>query len=82
MPVPRSSSTDISLSPQEDLAARLERIVTTRTGGRIRDLRIELGDHQVVVTGVVPTYYTKQLVTHAVLDEVKDRELSNAVYVE
>lgn len=80
--MPASRTTDSRLTPHEDLAARLERIVNTRTGGRVRDLRIELGDHQVVVTGTVPTYYTKQLVTHAVLDEVKDRELSNAVDVE
>ncbi len=78
MPASRASSHS-GLTPQEDLAARLERIVTTRTGGRIRDLRIELADHQIVVTGSVPTYYTKQLVTHAVLEEVKDRELSMAL---
>jgi len=81
MPVPYSSS-DSGLTPHEELAARLERIVHTRTGGRVRDLRIELEEHLIVVTGVVPTYYTKQLVTHAVLEEVKDRELSNAVDVE
>ena len=80
--MPASRSSGSGLTPQEELTARLERIVNTRTGGRVRDLRIELEDGQVVVTGVVPTYYTKQLVTHAVLEEVKDRELSNAVNVE
>lgn len=80
MPVPFSS--DSGLSPHEELAARLERIVHTRTGGRVRDLRIELEEHLVIVTGVVPTYYTKQLVTHAVLEEIQDRELSNAVDVQ
>jgi hypothetical protein len=75
-------STFAALTADEELTARLERIVQTRTGGRVRDLRIDLLQDQVIVTGVVPTYYTKQLVTHAVLEEVKDRSLSNAVDVE
>lgn len=81
MPFSTPDSVATFLNP-DDLTARLERVVHARTGGRIRDLRIDLFDDQVVVAGVVPTYYTKQLVTHAVLEEIKDRELSNVVHVE
>lgn len=80
--MPFSTADTVLLSAHEDLTARLERIVQARTGGRIRDLRIDLFDGQIVVAGIVPTYYTKQLVTHAVLEEIKDRELSNVVDVE
>jgi hypothetical protein len=67
--------------PIEELVARVERIVRCRTGGRIRDLRVELQGTDVVISGVAPTYYAKQLATHAALDEIAGHTLTNAIEV-
>jgi hypothetical protein len=65
----------------EDLAHRVERLVHGRTGSRIRDLRVEILDNEVVLTGRSTTYYAKQLATHAVLGEVAPRFLTNSIEV-
>ncbi len=67
--------------PVNELVARIERIVRCRTGGRIRDLRVELQGTDVVISGVAPTYYAKQLATHAALDEIAGHTLTNAIDV-
>jgi hypothetical protein len=67
--------------PVNELVARVERIVRCRTGGRIRDLRVELQGTDVVISGVAPTYYAKQLATHAALDEIAGHTLTNAIDV-
>ncbi len=66
----------------ENLVARIERIVRCRTGGRIRDLHVDVTDESVVISGVASTYYAKQLVTHAALDEIPGRVLTNAIEVQ
>jgi hypothetical protein len=66
----------------ETLLSRIERIVRCRTGGRIRDLRIDVTDDQVVISGVASTYYAKQLATHAALDEIRGRSLTNSIDVQ
>jgi len=66
----------------DTLVTRIERIVRCRTGGRIRDLRVDVSADSVVISGVASTYYAKQLVTHAALDEITDRVLTNAVEVQ
>lgn len=65
----------------DDLAARVERIVRCRTGGRIRDLRVEVQGADVIISGVACTYYAKQLATHAALGELDQRKLSNEIEV-
>jgi hypothetical protein len=64
------------------LLARIERIVRCRTGGRIRDLRVELQDGDVVLSGSASTYYAKQLATHAALDELLHGRLMNSIEVQ
>jgi hypothetical protein len=64
-----------------ELIERLERLVHSRTGSRIRDLRVEVRGEEVVLTGHAPTYYAKQLATHATLPEVTPRLLTNAIDV-
>jgi hypothetical protein len=64
------------------LVSRIERIVRCRTGGRIRDLRVDVSEDNVVISGVATTYYAKQLVTHAALDEIPGRMLTNAIEVQ
>jgi len=66
----------------ETLVSRIERIVRCRTGGRIRDLRVDVSEKQVVISGLASTYYAKQLVTHAALDEIPGRVLTNAIDVQ
>jgi hypothetical protein len=68
-------------SPIDDLVTRVERIVRCRTGGRIRDLRVEVNGGDVVISGVSCTYYAKQRATHAALSALDDRTLSNEIEV-
>ncbi|HVJ69522.1 MAG TPA: hypothetical protein VM510_16210 [Caulifigura sp.] len=78
-----SVATDQALAAiDETLVARIERIVRCRTGGRIRDLRVDVTDESVVISGIATTYYAKQLVTHAALDEIPGRMLTNAIEVQ
>ncbi|MBX3442434.1 MAG: BON domain-containing protein [Planctomyces sp.] len=73
---------DSSLSVVDtSVVARIERIVRCRTGGRIRDLRVDVQGDDVILTGSASTYYAKQLATHAVLDEVPGGQLTNSIEV-
>lgn len=57
-------------SPIEDphtLAERIAQLVTADTCGRIHKLRVEVQAGCVVISGYTPTYYNKQLATHAAL---------------
>ncbi|MEZ6056785.1 MAG: hypothetical protein R3C01_08770 [Planctomycetaceae bacterium] len=65
----------------DDLVARLQRVVHCRTGNRIRDLQIQVYGDDVVISGVTTTYYAKQLATHAALNEVANRRLTNSIEV-
>ena len=42
--------------------------IMRRTGGRIRTLEVESIDDSVVIRGIVPCYYLKQLVLDAALE--------------
>lgn len=81
--MPSNSALDALLSPHaaEDLIARVERTVRCRTGGRIRDLRVEVQGGEVILSGFASTYYVKQLATHAALDELAEQRLTNAIEV-
>lgn len=68
-------------SPVDDLVARVERIVRCRTGGRIRDLRVEVQGDDVIISGIACTYYAKQLATHAALGELDAGTLCNDIEV-
>jgi len=50
------------------LEERVEQVVTSRTSGRIRGLRVQVQDGRVVISGRTSTYYNKQLATHAALE--------------
>lgn len=64
------------------LAARLERMILCRTGGRISNLRVECTLAGVLISGRASTYYAKQLASHAVLCEVPAASLENCIEVE
>jgi hypothetical protein len=44
-------------------------------------LRVDVDSGAVVITGRAPTYYTKQLATHAVFETVDDVCLTNDIEV-
>lgn len=77
-----ANDTALPVAIDETLVARIERIVRCRTGGRIRDLHVDVSDDYVVISGIATTYYAKQLVTHAALDEIPGRALTNAIKVQ
>ena len=70
--------TPVEVNP---IVLRLERLVHSRTGSRIRDLHVEVRDDEVVLTGRANSYYAKQLATHATLGEIAPRALTNAIDV-
>ena len=67
-------------SPRE-IALNVERYVRLRTGGTIRNLKVEVVDGEVLLTGRTSTYYNKQLATHAALDAVEELSLTNDIEV-
>jgi hypothetical protein len=65
----------------QTLAQRIEEIVRSRTGGTIRQLQVDVTDGQVTLTGRTSSYYQKQLATHAVLEAIEARTLTNEIEV-
>jgi hypothetical protein len=63
------------------ISVSIERSVRMRTGGTIKDLRVDVDSGAVIITGRAPTYYTKQLATHAVFETVDDVCLTNDIEV-
>ena len=59
----------------------IERVVRSRTSGTIRGLRVELVNGEIVLSGRVNTYYTKQLASNAALEAVKNVTLTNDIEV-
>jgi len=62
----------------------IERVVELRTGCSVRELRVDVHEHSIVLLGRTSTYYAKQLASHAALDAVDDRDeitLSNQIEV-
>ena len=52
-----------------------------QTAGRIRDLRVEMTDDSVLISGRTSTYYVKQLATQIALEEVAGCDLQNVIEV-
>jgi len=63
------------------VAESVERLVRSRTGGGIRNLRVEVAEGEVVLSGRTTTYYNKQLATHAALAAADDVSLTNDIEV-
>ena len=66
---------------RQALAARVERTIREKTSGLIRDLRVDVGVGEIVLTGRAATYYAKQLATHAALDACESLTLTNDIEV-
>lgn len=63
------------------LQDQVEKLIRSKTGGMIRDLRVNVQDEEIVLSGRTNTYYMKQLATHATLDFVQGAELTNQIEV-
>ncbi len=59
----------------------LERQISEKTGGSIHDLRVEMLDDQIVLSGRTSRYYNKQLATTAVREVLQDDQLLNRIEV-
>lgn len=60
----------------------LQHHVESRTGRRIRNLRIEVQPGHVVLRGLTHSYYVKQLAQHGIRDLLPDVRLENAITVD
>ena len=65
----------------EILAEQIEFAVQSKTGGRVRGLRVHVVDGCVIISGRTSTYYNKQLVTHAAMGAADDALVMNEVEV-
>jgi hypothetical protein len=64
-----------------ELEELIEKEVRLRTCGRVRGLQVRILEGQVVITGRASTYYAKQLVTHAALENADQLYVINDVEV-
>jgi hypothetical protein len=65
----------------ERLAATIEHVVWRATGAAVRDLRVEIRQEQVILTGRCRTYYTKQVAQHAAMQTAGGWDLLNLIDV-
>jgi hypothetical protein len=64
-----------------ELATKLEQQVKRRTGGMLRNLKVDVLGSEVVLTGHAASYYAKQLATHAVLSMATHATVTNDLEV-
>ncbi|MGH7201972.1 MAG: BON domain-containing protein [Planctomycetaceae bacterium] len=67
--------------PSRTICDLVQRCVQTRTSGRIRELRVDLENGSVVLSGRTSTYYSKQLATQAAFDAVENVPVTNEIEV-
>jgi osmotically-inducible protein OsmY len=65
----------------ERLAASIERAVSRETCGGVRNLRVEVSDQGILLTGRCTSYYTKQKAQHAAMGVSGTEELNNCIEV-
>ena len=70
-----------TLAEAELLAARIERAVSRETGGRVRNLQVEVNGVGVTLHGRCNTYYTKQQAQHAAMAVRTERQVTNEIEV-
>ena len=60
---------------------RLENLLQTRLGSRIRDLRVQVLDSGLILQGRAKTYHAKQLAQHAAMELSEVPILANEIEV-
>ncbi len=63
------------------LAEVVAQRIVARTGRRVRNLAVELGNGWLRLSGVAPSYHVKQLAQHAATEAVPDARLENVIVV-
>ena len=76
----RIAETDIDLAGIGELD-QMEAHVQCRVNGRVRNLRLLVRGHGLVLQGRARTYYAKQLAQHAVMDATGLPILANEIEV-
>lgn len=71
----------LAMLDNEELVDRLTRAILERTGRTVRGLRVEVKDGLVTLWGVSPSYYYKQLASHAAMEELGNQPLANEIQV-
>lgn len=69
------------LTAREDLVERVTRVVNDRTGRMVRALQVDVQAGQVVLSGFSPSYYYKQLASHAAMEELVGQCVANEIQV-
>ena len=69
---------DVCSLPEEE---RLENLLQTRLGSRIRDLRVQMQETGLILQGRATTYHAKQLAQHAAMELSAHPILANAIEV-
>jgi len=70
-----------TLAEAERLAASIERAVSRETGGKVRNLRVEVNRAGILLSGRCTTYYTKQKAQHAAMALSGSDPLTNEIEV-
>ena len=65
----------------EDLVERVARVIQERTGRMVRGLLVDVEAGQVTLRGCSPSYYYKQLASHAAMEELAGQVLANEIQV-
>ena len=69
------------LGPADQLTLSIEQAVWRETGGRVKNLRVEVGGDHVVLRGHCTTYYAKQQAQHAAMRLLDGSVLVNQIQV-
>jgi osmotically-inducible protein OsmY len=77
----RQTAIDESQFEAECLTARIEQAVWHATAAAVKNLRVQLHDEQVILTGRCRTYYTKQIAQHAAMEAAAGWEVFNQIVV-
>jgi hypothetical protein len=67
--------------PGESEVDRLEAHIQSRLNGRVRDFRLSVHGHGLILKGHAHTYYAKQLAQHAVMEATALPILANDIRV-
>lgn len=65
----------------ESVEDHIIQVIRLRTGGMIRNLRVDVGADRVRLTGRTTSFYNKQLATHAAMSAACEHPLSNEIVV-
>jgi hypothetical protein len=69
------------MTTTQELNNEVESQIERRTGGRVRQVCVQVNGEKVVIYGEAPTYYAMQLATAAVVDLLPNHEIINAIEV-